>query len=83
MAWCVLDAANDLRDTGTVEACRRVIDARLRGGVPAQSDMNFVFIFQINPRPGHPYGAGPCGAVRGTLAALHDLARRGDDVFEF
>jgi hypothetical protein len=45
MAWSVLDAANDLRDTGTVEACRRVIDASLSGGVPAQSDMNFVFIF--------------------------------------
>jgi hypothetical protein len=45
MAWSVLDVANDLRDTGTVEACRRVIDASLRGGVPAQSDMNFVFIF--------------------------------------
>jgi hypothetical protein len=44
-AWSVLDAANDLRDTITVEACRRVIDATLRGGAPAQSDMNFVFDF--------------------------------------
>jgi len=26
---------------------------------------------------------GRCGAVRGTLAELHDLARRADDVFEF
>jgi hypothetical protein len=38
---------------------------------------------KLIPKPGHPYSAGPCGAVRGTLAALHDLARRGDDVFEF
>jgi hypothetical protein len=44
-AWSVLDAANDLRDTITVEACRRVIDATLRGAAPAQSDMNFVFDF--------------------------------------
>jgi hypothetical protein len=41
-AWSVLDAANDLRDTAAVEACRRVIDANLRGGVSAQSDMNVV-----------------------------------------
>ena len=26
---------------------------------------------------------GRCGAVRGTLAELHYLARRGNDVFEF
>lgn len=26
---------------------------------------------------------GRCNAVRGTLADLHDLARRGNDVFEF
>jgi hypothetical protein len=45
MAWSVLDAANDLRDTATVEACRRVIDASLRGAVPAEADMNFVFDF--------------------------------------
>jgi hypothetical protein len=38
-AWSVLDAANGLRDTGAVEACRRVIEAHLRGGVPAQSSM--------------------------------------------
>jgi hypothetical protein len=30
-AWTVLDAANDLGDTITVDACRRVIDADLRG----------------------------------------------------
>jgi ribosomal protein S27E len=26
---------------------------------------------------------GVCGAVRGSLADLHDLARRGTDLFEF
>jgi hypothetical protein len=26
---------------------------------------------------------GRCGAVRGTLAELHDIARRGTDLFEF
>ena len=31
MAWCVLEAANDLGDVATVEACRRVIDANLGG----------------------------------------------------
>ena len=34
-AWTVLDAANDLGDTITVDACRRVIDANLRGEAPA------------------------------------------------
>ncbi len=33
-AWTVLDAANDLGDTITIDACRRVIDADLRGEVP-------------------------------------------------
>ena len=31
IAWSVLDAANDLGDTVTIDACRRVIDANLRG----------------------------------------------------
>jgi hypothetical protein len=44
-AWSVLDAASDLRDIATVEACRRVIDASLRGIVPPQSDMDIVFEF--------------------------------------
>ena len=35
IAWRVLDAANDLGDTVTVDACRRVIDANLRGDAPA------------------------------------------------
>jgi hypothetical protein len=42
MAWQVLDAANDLGDTATVEACRRVIDADLRGKAPAPSDLEIV-----------------------------------------
>ena len=33
-AWTVLDAANDLGDILTVDACRRVIDADLRGEAP-------------------------------------------------
>ncbi|MFL6791574.1 MAG: hypothetical protein ACJ8EE_10445 [Bradyrhizobium sp.] len=44
-AWTILDAANDLRDAATVEACRRVIDATFRGGAPAQSDINIVLDF--------------------------------------
>jgi hypothetical protein len=42
MAWQVLDAANDLGDTATVEACRRVIDADLNGKAPAPSDLQVV-----------------------------------------
>lgn len=38
-AWTVLDAANDLGDTFTVDVCRRVIDADLRGEAPARSDV--------------------------------------------
>jgi hypothetical protein len=38
-AWSVLDAANELGDSMTVDACRRVIDADLRGEVPARSDV--------------------------------------------
>jgi hypothetical protein len=38
-AWTVLDAANDLGDILTVDACRRVIDADLRGEAPARSDI--------------------------------------------
>ena len=45
VAWSVLDAANDLGDTVTVEACRRVIDANLRGIEPAPSDMELVVAF--------------------------------------
>ncbi len=44
-AWTVLDAANDLGDTITVDACRRVIDANLRGAEPATSDMAIIVGF--------------------------------------
>jgi hypothetical protein len=45
LAWTVLDAANDLGDTATIEACRRVIDANFRGVEPATSDMAIVVAF--------------------------------------
>ena len=37
-AWIVLEAANDLKDDATVEACRRVIDANLNGTPAQQTD---------------------------------------------
>jgi len=44
-AWTILEAANDLRDVATVDACRRVIDETFRGGAPAQSDINIILEF--------------------------------------
>jgi hypothetical protein len=44
-AWTVLEAANDLDDVATVEACLRVIDADFSGAPPARSDVNIVFDF--------------------------------------
>ena len=44
-AWTVLEAANDLGDVRTVEACQRVIDAKLSGDLPERSDINIVFDF--------------------------------------
>ncbi|OCK55455.1 hypothetical protein [Bradyrhizobium sp. LMTR 3] len=44
-AWSILDAAHDLGDTVTVDACRRVIDADLRGDTPATSDMAVLSAF--------------------------------------
>jgi hypothetical protein len=41
-AWMVLDAANDLGDHATIEACRRVIDASLNGRLVPQSDLHLV-----------------------------------------
>jgi hypothetical protein len=41
-AWIVLDAANDLGDAATVEVCRRVIDASLKGTPVASSDLHVV-----------------------------------------
>jgi hypothetical protein len=42
-AWCVLEAANDLGDVLTVDACRRVIDANLSGRLAMRSDMKIIF----------------------------------------
>jgi hypothetical protein len=42
MAWLVLEAANDLRDDATVEACRRVIDASLNGRMADTADLHIV-----------------------------------------
>ena len=42
MAWLVLEAANDLGDEATVEACRRVIDADLKGAQASQADLQVV-----------------------------------------
>jgi hypothetical protein len=44
-AWTVLEAANDLGDNLTIEACQRVIDDDSGGDLPAQSDMNTIFGF--------------------------------------
>ena len=41
-AWIVLEAANDLGDDATVEACRRVIDANLNGTPASQSDLHII-----------------------------------------
>jgi hypothetical protein len=43
--WTVLDAANDLSDTQTVDACRRVIDANLRGQEGNAFDLAIVAAF--------------------------------------
>ena len=42
VAWLVLEAANDLGDEPTVEACRRIIDASLNGKQPPQDDLTLV-----------------------------------------
>jgi hypothetical protein len=42
-AWIVLEAANDLKDDATVEACRRVIDANLNGAPAQQTDLRVIF----------------------------------------
>jgi hypothetical protein len=41
-AWIVLEAANDLGDDATIEACRRVIDANLKGNPATPSDLHIV-----------------------------------------
>jgi hypothetical protein len=40
--WSILEAANDLGEASVVDACRRIIDADLRGAIPAQSDLNAI-----------------------------------------
>lgn len=44
-AWTVLEAASDLGDDVTIEACQRVIDDGSGGDLPAQSDLNTIFGF--------------------------------------
>jgi hypothetical protein len=44
-AWTVLDAANELGDSITIDACRRVIDADLRGEMPTRSDVAVLSAF--------------------------------------
>ena len=41
-AWMVLEAANDLGDDATIDACRRVIDADLSGTLASPSDLHVV-----------------------------------------
>jgi hypothetical protein len=41
-AWAALEAANDLGDDATIAACRRVIDANLRGAPASPSDLHIV-----------------------------------------
>jgi hypothetical protein len=41
-AWIVLEAANDLGDDATVEACRRVIDANFNDRPASQSDLHII-----------------------------------------
>lgn len=41
-AWLVLEAANDLGDEQAVEACRRVIDANLKGASASPADLHLV-----------------------------------------
>ncbi len=44
-AWATIEAANDLGDDRAVEICRRVIDATLRGDLPAKGDIDAIFNF--------------------------------------
>ncbi|KWV50170.1 hypothetical protein AS156_14485 [Bradyrhizobium macuxiense] len=43
--WSILEAANELGDIHTVDACRRVIDADLRGSTAGQSDVDVIAAF--------------------------------------
>jgi hypothetical protein len=41
-AWLVLEAANDVGDHATVDICRRVIDATLKGTAASPSDLDVI-----------------------------------------
>jgi hypothetical protein len=41
----VLKIASDRGDEVTIDACQRMIDDDCDGGLPAQSDLNTVFMF--------------------------------------
>ncbi|QOZ25762.1 hypothetical protein [Bradyrhizobium sp. CCBAU 51753] len=43
--WSILDAANELGDAHTVEACRRAIDANLRGDAAVEADLAAIAAF--------------------------------------
>jgi hypothetical protein len=45
MAWGVFEAARNLGDEVTIEACQRIIDDDSNGDLPAQSDLSAVFGF--------------------------------------
>ena len=49
-AWTVLEAANDFGDVPTIEACQRIIEANLSGGLPEHSDVKTIFDFLIESR---------------------------------
>ena len=44
-AWVVLEAAEDVGDKFTIEACQRVIDDDFSGKLPGQWDMGTIFSF--------------------------------------
>jgi len=49
-AWTTLEAANDLGDGATIEVCRRVIDASLRGVAPRIPTSISFSIFLVSAR---------------------------------
>jgi hypothetical protein len=44
-AWTQLEAANDFGDVPTIEACQRIIEANLSGGLPEHFDVKTIFDF--------------------------------------
>jgi hypothetical protein len=44
-AWVVLEAAADVGDKFTIDACQRVIDDDFGGNLPGQWDMGIIFSF--------------------------------------